>query len=390
MSEPCPLRLAAETLSAWQARLLSAGEQARLDDHVRQCSACQHILNQFDRIAQALRTPPPMPTQDAVWQGVRHTLDISRLRGQHTMLAANKTVQLGALASAAVLVAIFALVFVLLPQSKRPSTPLTPTATLPLATTATDQPTQPPPTPKPIYTQAGCPPLATSPTTRIGGIVITDPELISLAYPGITLAGAPTGTKPVQVVQASSPKFGNALAQIPDDDRGYYVTFCNTGKTAHTLSAVGLKIVTFAAAPGPLNIWIACDAAFNAHTRNGGSLGCGGSVGGTDEVHLSWPNGGGAGRISSVTTIPTVTLAPNTNYTIAIGADVLPQPGTYTFAAGVKVDGQIVYATAPSAALITGPVAHTWSGAACLSPSAWQSQIPLTSTDQYYVCPISS
>ncbi|MBA3824607.1 MAG: hypothetical protein H0X24_12030 [Ktedonobacterales bacterium] len=393
MHPPCSLHITAETLSAWQAQLVAPAEQQRLAQHIPDCPACRHTLARFTRIAQALQTPIPLPSQATIWRGVRQAINTDSARGSHSMPMNKRAIIIGAMASAAVVVTLFAIIIVFLPDAHGPPTALLPsaTATLPATVGTTPLPTHPAPTTTPTLAQPGCPTDAGIPSTQIGDILVFMPRLSPITHPGILLTGSHTGKQVAQVEQGNSPKFGNALPQIPDDDRGYYVTLCNTGRTSHILNSVGLQITSFSAMPSPLNIWVGCDVAFNARTRAAGSLGCGGSAGGTDMLHLTWPNSSDVGT-SSISAIPAVNLAPNTSYTISIGVDPLPHAGAYTFAAAMTIDQQLPqnpsYATAaPSAVLITGSVAQLWSGQACLNSPTWQSQIPTTTTDQYYVCP---
>ena len=63
-------------------------------------------------------------------------------------------------------------------------------------------------------------------------------------------------------------------------------------------------------------------------------------------------------------------------------------PGVYTFAAGITADKVALPLTVGQNVLLA-PIAHHWSGKACLSPSM-QTGIPaIPPAETYYICPAS-
>jgi hypothetical protein len=124
MIAPCPQAISAETLSAWRSQLLPVAEQRALDAHIADCAACKRRLRRFDHIAQALQERPLMPSQDAVWRGVR--AEIMKAPGKgNAMTNTNRSAILGTLATLAVIVLGLA-TFILIRPGSSPTTTTTP------------------------------------------------------------------------------------------------------------------------------------------------------------------------------------------------------------------------------------------------------------------------
>ncbi len=130
MSDDCVRGITAATLSAWRSHFLSAAEQDAITVHIAGCAACQRTIARFDRIAQALRTPPQLPPQSAVWRGVHAA--ITSPRG--IMTNSQKTLVLSGLGAAAIVVLLFAIIFVQIHPKSGSSITRIATATIPTNT----------------------------------------------------------------------------------------------------------------------------------------------------------------------------------------------------------------------------------------------------------------
>jgi photosystem II stability/assembly factor-like uncharacterized protein len=148
MKSQCALGITADTLSDWRSHLLSPAEQQRLDAHVGGCAACQSIIAQHERIAQALRILPPRPTGAEVWNLLK--VRIRSTRGD-PMVPQRQRIPWNGLSAALAIVVLFVALFVFLDLhrtggtiSQTPTmTPIAPTATA-VVSTATPQPSSTP------------------------------------------------------------------------------------------------------------------------------------------------------------------------------------------------------------------------------------------------------
>jgi outer membrane protein assembly factor BamB len=71
----CALGIAPSTLSAWRSHLLAPDAMHQIDNHIADCSACKTTLARFDRIAQAVRTPPTMPKGEEIWHKMQQRMN---------------------------------------------------------------------------------------------------------------------------------------------------------------------------------------------------------------------------------------------------------------------------------------------------------------------------
>ena len=132
MNEQCSARIDAETLSAWRSRLLTPQEQQSITTHIADCAACQQIIAGFDRIAQILRTPSRMPSQDSIWRGVQAS--ITRKRGPVMHMPKSLFAGIGV---AVALATVFIVVFVALANRSGHTTPISIISTAPPTVTPT-------------------------------------------------------------------------------------------------------------------------------------------------------------------------------------------------------------------------------------------------------------
>src|SRR5262249_47572984 len=179
-----------------------------------------------------------------------------------------------------------------------------------------------------------------------------------------------------------------------------------TGRT-HVVTSLSVRIDNLIPYIGKLNEWPACSG--NAYSRSGSSNGgCGGGDPRNENLKATFPAGASASnagtasdyRASSVTPsrifgfepvklgpLP-LALAPGDGWVLNVVLTLPGASGTYTLSLGISLDGGApVYH--PVSAILLAPIAHAWTGPACLVPSM-QSQIPpATNPPTFYICPNS-
>ncbi len=148
----CTLKLSGETLAAWQDRLLSAHDLARLDVHVSACPACQRRVGQFADNERMLRGMRELDPSNRVWRNVQLRLPLSPQR--RNFLMQTRTVWSSAAAAAALIVLAIVLSQVFQPHSSGPVSSSTPTVTS--TATATSTATPVPPTATATLTPPNC------------------------------------------------------------------------------------------------------------------------------------------------------------------------------------------------------------------------------------------
>ncbi len=258
-----------------------------------------------------------------------------------------------------------------------------------------------------------------APFTQVGDLVMSNASLNFLDYPGIKLTDNLTPGKPNQI---SGPEY--SLHPGPSDiianpnlgqsgshgsaGNGYQISLCNVGAKSHELQAVGVKIDTVEVDTSPnINILEECDGAMSSVKRNNVGTGCGGGIVGDYELFkATWPGTIAAGTVASSVTetddekacppgncapdpfgpFP-VALDPGKTIKLYINMDYPIPIGTYTFALSVQADNGAL-----SIGVTTGPVflykiATLWSGIVCETNSVYQSQIPSTGPETFWVCP---
>lgn len=177
------------------------------------------------------------------------------------------------------------------------------------------------------------------------------------------------------------------------------ITVCNTSTTkAHTIESVSVKLSAFTPYGGSLNTWNPCDGAY---TRPAGfiALDCGEGAAIYDEyVRATFDSSAQVGAVVPAPLAdPTAfgnfgplpaALAPGQSMLIAVFVKAPATAGIYTFAAGILADNAPMPFTAGQSVLLA-PIAHRWTGKACLSP-IMQTGIPANSpAGTYYICPES-
>lgn len=127
----CAARVEPEQLSAWRDGLLSEDQAAWLTSHVAGCPACSERLRDYERIGSALRGQMiPQPNGD-LWPATQRLIASGGRRRRWWPVGAPSWGTWGAVAAAALLVALFAgLLMRQLPHRHGAPATATPTATL--------------------------------------------------------------------------------------------------------------------------------------------------------------------------------------------------------------------------------------------------------------------
>ena len=272
------------------------------------------------------------------------------------------------------------------------------------ATAAPRAPAAPASTPTPTAPGLACN-ASTASGTRIGDLLVSAGGSLNFSSRKL-----PAGI-PLEPLQIPNPNDTAALdAQIPVSPEinpqrvegvvGFTIGICNASTTgSHLIEGVTLQIVSFTPFAGGVNAWNVCDGFFTRSkpfSSTGG--GCGGTEVSDEELHVTLPPQAGAGfTVAAVRTGPAtspfgfgplpVTVAPGKALSMHISVTPPQAPGTYTFSFSVTADhAQLPFMGAGSPFLFA-PIAHKFTGAACLS-QVMQQQIPLQVTPAlFFICP---
>jgi len=276
--------------------------------------------------------------------------------------------------------------------STRASTAGPPTSTPPSSPT-------PLPTVDPAQLPQACHDVA--PAVRAGGLFAgAQARLGNVSYPHIHL---PEGTplKPLQV-PGVNPQLPSDAPTNPDLRAlggGYVVALCNGSAQPHTIHAVAVRLESVTPYTGQLNEWVFCAAPYTRSFRTGGG-GCGGGPGQDEYVHGAFVPTAPPGTVIETTQTPGIssdrygklpwTLPPGAMILIDVGIVPPTAAGYYTFSFGLAIDGATPVFAAVAPATLLAPVAHEWTGDACLAPEM-QSQIPpATNPPTFYLCPAAA
>jgi hypothetical protein len=179
---------------------------------------------------------------------------------------------------------------------------------------------------------------------------------------------------------------------------GYTVAICNASTTtSHLIEGGVLRIPSFVPFVGSVNMWSVCFGFFSRSepiSRTSG--GCGGSQRSDENLLVTFPPNVGVGSEATAVQVGQgapefgslpVTLAPGKLIVLLISVTVPQAPGVYTFAVSVTADHtQLPFIPAGSPTLFA-PVAHKFTGAACLSPLMQQQIPPATTPATFFICP---
>ncbi|HEX9413281.1 MAG TPA: hypothetical protein VF916_07235, partial [Ktedonobacterales bacterium] len=213
--------------------------------------------------------------------------------------------------------------------------------------------------------------------------------------------------KPLQIPDPSDQTALNA--QIPaspavnpvmEGSGGFLVDICNASTTTSHLIAGGiLKISSFTPVVDGVNTWNICDGVFTRSVPSGVTLfGCGGTITFDEDLRVTFPPQAGAGSQATAVQVGSanpstgfgplpVMLQPGKAITLHLSVTVPQAPGFYLFAFSVAADhAQLPFIPAGSATLFA-PVAHKFTGAACLSPLMQQQIPPATTPATFFICP---
>jgi hypothetical protein len=240
-----------------------------------------------------------------------------------------------------------------------------------------------------------------APAVRVGGLFArAQARLGNLSYPRVHL---PDGTplKPLQVPGANPqlPSDAPTNPELSPLGGGYVVALCNGSAQTHRIEGVAVRLDRVTPYAGQLNEWVFCAAPYTRSFRTGGG-GCGGGPGQDEYVHGAFVPTAPPGTVVETTQTPGIpsdrygklpwTLPPGATILIDIGIVPPTAPGYYTFAFGLAIDGATPAFAVIAPATLLAPVAHEWTGEACLAPEM-QSQIPpATNPPTFYLCPAAA
>ncbi len=284
-------------------------------------------------------------------------------------------------------------------SSARAETPITPTTPTPVpSSTATTAPT-----PLPTVDAATLKTCGVGSPVLVGGLAVTLAPA-NLMYPGWTLPDD-TPLKPLKIGIATQDPYPDLPASNPymqEVGGGFDISVCNPTHDTHTLTSVSVRIASFQAYTGKLNVWPMCTSAYN--TQSGVSnFGCGGGDFANEHLHATFASGATAGTTAVATQTGTssmpgdpspfpplpLALAAGKTVSVSVGLTVPTTPGVYSFAFGVAVDGATPIYYSVSEPYLFAPVGQTWGGAGCTDP-AMKTQIPATTTPTDYICPMAA
>jgi hypothetical protein len=241
-------------------------------------------------------------------------------------------------------------------------------------------------------------------STQIGDLLIT--MRTGIILPAREL---PAGI-PLKPDQVPNPSDAAALdAQIPPTPQvnpqmmgsgGLLVDICNASTTtSHLIQGGILKITSFSPFADGVNSWNPCDGVFTRSVAGGVTqAGCGGSITFDEELRVTFPAQAGAGFAS--TAVPEssnsqlhgfgplpVTLQPGKTITLHLSVTMPTVPGLYALAFSLEADhAQLAFLAALPPTLFA-PVAHKFTGAACLLPQMNQQIPPGTTPLTFFICP---
>jgi hypothetical protein len=250
--------------------------------------------------------------------------------------------------------------------------------------------------------------------TQSGDLLIFKPTE-PLNYPAVRLPDQ-TPLKPLQVdTQGSNnalggtPQFAGATPVNPGSltgsarDFSFVTSICNASASAtHVVQRVSVRIDSLTPSSGQLIVWPACDTAFSRQHPAVSSGGCGGGVATDEQVKAAFPDGAEEGTIAVAAQVGVSVANPNDpslgplpfrmtpGMVVSFEVDVsIPNmAGTYALSIGFQVDGAPAAFGPAADAYLAGPVARSFTGAACNAPAMVAQIPPATTPETYYICPV--
>jgi photosystem II stability/assembly factor-like uncharacterized protein/predicted anti-sigma-YlaC factor YlaD len=191
----CALKLSGETLAAWQDRLLSARDLARLDMHVPACPSCRQRTGQFADNERRLRGQRELDPGSRIWRNVQMRLPLAPQR--RNFLTQTRTVWTSAAAAAALIT-----LAVVLAQAFHPRTGTSVSITTPTLTPVTTS------------TATSTPISLTATPTHPAGALVTAPIM------NITMFSSTTGWGMVQ--SSTNTRLSSRIAHTVDGGHNWY------------------------------------------------------------------------------------------------------------------------------------------------------------------------
>jgi photosystem II stability/assembly factor-like uncharacterized protein len=134
----CPANMPEATLSAWYDHELGADLDARVQDHVAHCQACQVYLDDYEATRRTLRQDRPPEMQAAIWGDVHGRIDPTK--PGKARVPSRRPVITGGLAAAGAIALLFAIILAFTTHGTT-SAPTSSTSTLSATATGTQHAT---------------------------------------------------------------------------------------------------------------------------------------------------------------------------------------------------------------------------------------------------------
>lgn len=294
---------------------------------------------------------------------------------------------------------------------RQTSTPGSTVQALTASMASTPTPTTQPGVDSSALARCGLSQVAPNTVTPAKDMLIAKPTA-PLNYPSVQLPDQ-TPLKPLQVAAQNSNsalqsgQSAGATAVNPGVLTGatrsilFVATICNGSTSAtHVIQSVSVNIASLTPYTGQVNVWPGCDAAFSRQHPNAHTGGCGGGVETEEQVQATFPSGAREGTTVVATQVSfsappdnpslgplPVSLAPGKALSFSVRVSVPDMEGAYAFGISFQVDHPPAVGGYTADPLLAATVAHTFTGAACNTPSML-AQIPAATTPEtYYICP---
>jgi hypothetical protein len=267
------------------------------------------------------------------------------------------------------------------------------------------------PSPTSTPTGGNCQQNLPANTEIVDGLAfIKTTNLGNLAYPSAKLPDN-LPAQPYQMGQGSTPPTPSDVPAVNpalhEGGGGFVTSICNVSSTAHTIEVVQARIDTVTPYTSRLDVLPPClGPLYTRQTGASGNGGCGGGDGQSSFLHAPFHPTDGAGTVVTAQQLYVnpypgapgsvklpATVMPGDYATIEVGIgdpssrQFFTTSGYYTFSFAFGIDGAAPVFVSTSPLTLLAPVAQSFSGPHCLTPSMQQQIPPATNPPTYYACP---
>jgi hypothetical protein len=248
---------------------------------------------------------------------------------------------------------------------------------------------------------------------QVGDLLYTPIGLNDFDDPGAELPDAASISQPFRLISpfevsytADFPSSPFTNPRVAGQGNGFVFEVCNASTTqSHLLQSIIAKIVILTPYAGQLSEWNGCDTAITSQHQDAVYSTCP-PVTSTRHCmcfHATFSPPATAGSAVEMTQTNAEVAAPGSGQGIAgefplelgprqsvwfqLDMDQPTSPGLYSFTFGLMMDNAgITFDPYTGPTVLLAPVAHKWSGQACLSQPGLLSQITPTNPETYYIC----